>query len=502
MERRKSKKPLLKKKKKVSRPEYDVVPLRTRPMLLASSNADEQFVEAHYKKVSKCGFFLWLKDVDSRSTAEKKCIDLLWQIPGFVINYTDQANAIHIKQTVYKMTNECDYDLYFRMQRPLGFTADPSSVALWEPVMPQHAQDLIFCLKPRQTVEMHVSNRATLLMTPRHRFVDNKDYIHLSTISLFRESLNIHGNDKADTGVAVNIIVETYFNMRGGSNGKVGDYRLETYKTTKHMDIVSAGPVTSMRFLDIQPTGRSYKYITFQHLTDTEYGLNAYALAGVNNDGTVSIVDDWNIYAVNDATKEKTFYFLPRTFAVYENNDGEYTVRNINAIGYVYIKWKHGRQELSKFMWLGVSVCHQYDKEKNASQIGIDWQFLKGNKVIEPKSVRPAVYSMQDIVRPFNYDGNKIKVIGHDKGSVNALRSKKENKGLMLGEDAYEVPFLTIIQATITVIDVLRSFLTAVAGSGVFKSEPITMEDGESESGTLERDFENINLESDITRTG
>lgn len=255
-----------KKGKNVSAPKVRSVAapvIRSRGDLKVMQITPESSIAAvEYRKVSTTLFSILLNDVPMRSSQSKASYDVAWKVPGYNSlagkSSLRDGVAAHLSHTDYNLRNDCDYELGVRFQRPLGFRSDPGGIAMWEPVAKSH--DLVIMISPRQSVKLSVSHGATSMMCPRHLTYGGQDFIHLSSLCVFRESVNVHGNDPIvpdktpvqRAGIALEIEAQTHYRVNDGQVGQVkDDYLVIQFDTSTHMDFISPGPIQPVRLMDV-----------------------------------------------------------------------------------------------------------------------------------------------------------------------------------------------------------------------------------------------------------
>lgn len=231
---------------------------------------EDSLVQVEYIKKAYSAFNVLLADVPNTSTETKPCYDILWKMPGYSTSSTDpsEGTVCQLNQTVLKLENLSDFLVHVRLQRPMGFKADPTSIAMWEPVSLSQ-KELVFAMRPLTHHLITVSNGTTSLMCPRQVSIGGDEYVHLLSVSFYREYLNIHGNDVKHEGNCMALYFEAHYrNNASDAGNKEKDFTILTFPTSTHMDYTVPGPVQQVRLADAVEPGNIVRFA----ILDVEHG--------------------------------------------------------------------------------------------------------------------------------------------------------------------------------------------------------------------------------------
>ncbi|MCD1182924.1 hypothetical protein, partial [Leptospira sp. Pond_2020] len=218
---------------------------------LGDAAANQVEAQVEYHKSEQTSFRVMADDVAVRSESHKS-FDLLWRLPGYGAEAVPEQSGIvcGIGQAHYELENVSDYILYIRLQRPLGYKASPSSIAMWEPISP-HANTVVIELKPHDRKKIVVNNTGTMYMTPRHVNLSGGVYCHLMSMSLYRDMVNFHGNPVKPESVALTVDVDLRFRVNDGQVGPQKGFVVSMFPDSVRMDEVDPGPSVETRVEDL-----------------------------------------------------------------------------------------------------------------------------------------------------------------------------------------------------------------------------------------------------------
>nr|AVB77240.1 hypothetical protein [Kwi virus] len=265
--------------------------------------------QVEYEKDAIANFAILMKNVGLRGTTVTS-YDILWIIPGYGADIARGGNnllvdgvACDLHTTSYLFNNSSPSTIYLRLQRPMGFKADPAAVGMWEPAV--HGKDnVIVPIGPHTSRKLTFRNNSTSFMCPRQLVKAGRPCVHLATFSLFRDQLTDFGTnpgkDPLEHEVAVEVTVQTTFRANDGGVGDFETYHIVSFAGDSRMNEINSGPSSSVRVSDLRaPKGVVEAVRYTPQYTDvskkTFVGLNF--LTGIEmNSGIVDGLDIDTIY--------------------------------------------------------------------------------------------------------------------------------------------------------------------------------------------------------------
>uniref|UniRef100_A0A1B6CLT9 Uncharacterized protein n=1 Tax=Clastoptera arizonana TaxID=38151 RepID=A0A1B6CLT9_9HEMI len=267
--------------------------------------------QLEYIKKDLCSFDIPASDI-SVEDSTRRCYDVLWRVPGFsVLDYTyvtaqPGSSACDLNHSTYTLLNKSPYTCYIRAQRPMGYRACPSSLAMWEPVSTKSG--LMTRLKPGERLAFGHDHFSTNFVVPRLTTSDGRSAVHLLSVSIYREPVTDYGTTPILTGLhSIEFNIENRYRVNNGSigtfTGTDAPFVIRSFIGDSHMNRVSYGPPTPTRIRDIiTPDGFAQvaKFVSYTTKSGNLCQLKFYAYIGgklVAQDETPTL-DPGTIYKV------------------------------------------------------------------------------------------------------------------------------------------------------------------------------------------------------------
>lgn len=211
--------------------------------LLTTAEPDEYVV---YSKADVTAFRMALAHVPYvTEPTEKRACDILWVLPNQLEGVTCQVVSADVT-----FTNMSPETIFVRLQRPLAYASDVSSLAMWEAVP---ANTPVFSLRPHSSRVLKLGVAAPRDLVARRVYCKERVCMHLLSYKTCREPVSDTGEPLTyiNNVDALEVQVCVRYTAHEGTIGRRKQFCQVVHADDKYLDLVSQMPATPIAIGDL-----------------------------------------------------------------------------------------------------------------------------------------------------------------------------------------------------------------------------------------------------------